>query len=77
MICIVPTQIRHAGEDKLTSSYWVGIDTVGERRIDFVRGKIFKNAKLFGQADLEAVSLKDENGYHNTIQNYFSTSGDF
>ena len=76
IICIVPTRKTHLW-DNYTSAYWVGVDTVGERRIDFVREKIFKNAKLLGQVDLEGIPLKDEQGYMNSIQNYFGTTGKF
>lgn len=62
-ICIIPTKQMHKKEN-YTSSNWVGIDTIGERRIDFVREEIFKSAKLLGQADLENISLKDEQGYY-------------
>ncbi|MBQ2836046.1 MAG: FtsW/RodA/SpoVE family cell cycle protein [Clostridia bacterium] len=76
IICIVPTRVMHR-RDKYTSAYWVGVDTVGERRIDFVRKEIFKAAKLLGQADLEGISLSDEQGYHSNIQNWFGTRGKF
>lgn len=76
IICIIPTKNVHMWE-KYTSAYWVGADTVGERRIDFVREEIFKNSKLFGEADLEGISLKDEQGYYSSIQNWFTTNGDF
>lgn len=76
IICIVPTRQMHR-RDKYTSANWVGIDTVGERRIDFVRKEIFKAAKLLGQADLEGISLRDEQGYHSSIQNWFGTRGKF
>lgn len=73
IICIIPTRKTHIW-DNYTSAYWVGVDTVGERRIDFVRGEIFKSAKLFGEADLKGIPLKDEHGYHSSIQGYFSTN---
>ena len=76
IICIIPTKWMNS-DDPLTSAYWVGVDTVGERRIDFVREEIFKNAKLLGQADLEGIPLEDEQGYMNSIQNYFGTTGKF
>ena len=76
IICIVPTRKIHM-DDRYTSANWVGIDTVGERRIDFVRKEIFKTAKLLGKADLEGISLKDEQGYFSSIQNWFWTSGKF
>ena len=76
IICIVPTRKIHM-DDKYTSANWVGIDTVGERRIDFVRKEIFKTAKLLGKADLEGISLKDEQGYFSSIQNWFGISGEF
>ena len=76
IICIVPTRKIHM-DDKYTSANWVGIDTVGERRIDFVRKEIFKTAKLLGKANLEGISLKDEQGYFSSIQNWFWTSGKF
>ena len=69
-ICIIPTKLRDK-EDNLTSAYWVGIDTVGKRRIDSIRKEVFNNAKMFGTADLEEKSLQDEQGYINNLQNYF------
>ena len=78
IICIIPVKWQMGDYyAKLTSAYWVGANTVGERRIDFVREKIFENAKMFGEADLEGISLKDEQGYHSSIQNWFSTNGLF
>lgn len=76
IICIIPTRQIHSW-DNYTSANWVGVDTVGERRVDFVRGEIYKAAKLFGKADLTGVSLKDENGYSASIQGAFGTSGKF
>lgn len=76
IICIIPTRQAHS-LDKYTSAYWVGVDTVGERRIDFVREEIFKAAKLSGQADLQGISQKDELGYMSSIQNYFEANGIF
>lgn len=76
IICIIPTRQMHM-RNKYTSANWVGIDTVGERRIDFVRKEIFKSAKLLGQADLEGISLRDDLGYYSSIQDWFSTSGKF
>lgn len=76
IICIVPTRVMHRKE-KYTSANWVGVDTVGERRIDFVRKEIFKSAKLLGQADLEGISIRDEQGYQSSIQNWFGTKGKF
>ena len=76
VICIIPTKQMHKKEN-YTSSNWVGIDTIGERRIDFVREEIFKSAKLLGQADLENISLKDEQGYYSSIQDWFSPAGKF
>lgn len=76
VICIIPTKWMNR-YDPLTSAYWVGVDTVGKRRVEFVRNENFKVAKLFGQADLENIPLKDEQGYWWTIQNAFSTNGDF
>lgn len=70
IICIIPTKWRYK-EDNLTSAYWVGIDTVGKRRIDEIRKEVFNNAKMFGTADLEEKSLQDEQGYINNLQNYF------
>ena len=70
IICIIPTKLR-GKEDNLTSAYWVGIDTVGKRRIDAIRKEVFNNAKMFGTADLEEKSLQDEQGYINNLQNYF------
>ena len=70
IICIIPTKLRDK-EDNLTSAYWVGIDTVGKRRIDSIRKEVFNNAKMFGTADLEEKSLQDEQGYINNLQNYF------
>lgn len=70
IICIIPTRWSYK-EDKLTSAYWVGVDTVGERRIDAIRKEVFNNAKMFGTADLEEKSLQDEQGYINNLQNYF------
>ena len=69
-ICIIPTKLRDK-EDNLTSAYWVGIDTVGKRRIDSIRKEVFNNAKMFGTADLEEKLLQDEQGYINNLQNYF------
>ena len=69
-ICIIPTKLRDK-EGNLTSAYWVGIDTVGKRRIDSIRKEVFNNAKMFGTADLEEKSLQDEQGYINNLQNYF------
>ena len=76
IICLIPTRYAHS-LDKYTSAFWVGVDTVGERRIDFVRKEIFKSAQLFGQADLNGISLKDEQGYINSIQEYFAINGVF
>ena len=70
IICIIPTKLRDK-EDNLTSAYWVGIDTVGKRRIDAIRKEVFNNAKMFGTADLEEKSLQDEQGYIKNLQNYF------
>ena len=47
IICIIPTRQIHSW-DKFTSANWVGVDTVGERRVDFSRNEIYKAAKLFG-----------------------------
>lgn len=76
IICIIPTRQAHS-LDKYSSALWVGVDTVGERRIDFVRRKIFKEAKLYGQADLQEIYLKDELGYMDSIQNCFETNDIF
>lgn len=76
VICIIPTMKSHS-YDNYTSANWVGVDTVGERRVDFIRGEIYKAAKLFGQADLEGISLKDEHGYRSSIQGSFGISGKF
>ncbi len=70
IICIIPTKWRYK-EDNLTSAYWVGIDTVGERRIDEIRKEVFNGAKMFGTADLEEKALQDEQGDIYNIQNYF------
>jgi len=59
--------------DEYTSAFWVGVDTVGENRIDFVRGEVYKSAKLFGKADLKGISLKDDHGYYASIENWFGT----
>ena len=72
IICIIPIIQTH-GMDEWTSAFWVGVDTVGERRIDFVRGEIYKSAKLFGEADLEGISLRDDHGYRASIENWFGT----
>lgn len=72
IICIIPLMDTH-GFDEWTSAFWVGVDTVGERRIDFVRGEIYKAAKLFGEADLKGISLKDDHGYRASIENWFGT----
>lgn len=76
IICIIPTRQIHSW-DKFTSANWVGVDTVGERRVQFARGEIYKAAKVFGQADLAGIPLKDEYGYSESIQNAFGTSGKF
>lgn len=76
VICIIPTRYIHS-LDKYTSALWVGVDTVGERRIDFVRKEIFESAQLVGQADLQGISLEDEQGYISSIQNYFEINGIF
>ena len=70
IICIIPTKWIYK-EDNLTSAYWVGIDTVGERRIDEIRKEVFKGAKMFGTADLEEKAFQDEQGDIYNIQNYF------
>jgi len=72
IICIIPIMQTHTW-DEYTSAFWVGIDTVGENRIDFVRGEVYKEAKLFGEADLKGISLKDEHGYRASIENWFGT----
>lgn len=76
IICIIPTRKIHS-YDNYTSANWVGVDTVGERRVDFIRGEIYKAAKIFGQADLEGIPLKDEHGYSASIQGSFGISGKF
>lgn len=74
IICIVPTIWSHQN-DTLTSAYWVGIDTMGERRFNFVREKTMKAAKLFGEADLEGIPIVDnETGYY-FYRTYYSTTG--
>lgn len=70
IICIIPTRWRNK-EDNLTSAYWVGVDTAGERRIDAIRREVVNGAKILGTADLEEKSLQDEQGYINNLQNYF------
>ena len=70
IICINPTKWIYK-EDNLRSAYWVGIDTVGERRIDEIRKEVFKGAKMFGTADLEEKAFQDEQGDIYNIQNYF------
>jgi len=59
MICIIPTREAHSW-DPCFSSYWVGIDTTGERKIDFAREKLFENAKMMGKANLEGVYYTEE-----------------
>ena len=59
MICIIPTREAHSW-DPCFSSYWVGIDTTGERKIDFAREKLFENAKMMGNANLEGVYYIEE-----------------
>mgnify|MGYP004507635515 FL=1 len=76
LICIIPTRARNK-IDPYTSANWVGVDTVGERRVDFVRKKIFENAKWFGKADLESISISDELGYNSSIQNMFGINSKF
>ena len=76
IICIIPTKWSYKNED-LTSAYWVGIDTIGERRINTIRKEIFKEAKMFGSADLEEKSFQDEQSYIYSIQGYFDTAGNF
>ena len=76
LICIIPTRVRNKIEP-YTSANWVGVDTVGERRVDFVRKKIFENAKWFGKADLESISISDELGYNSSIQNMFGINSKF
>lgn len=76
IICIIPTRQIHSW-DKFTSANWVGIDTVGERRVEFARSEIYKAAKLFGQADIAGIPIKDDNGYSESIQGAFGTSGKF
>lgn len=70
IICIIPTRWRNK-EDNLTSAYWVGVDTAGERRIDAIRREVVNGAKILGTADLEEKSLQDEQCYINNLQNYF------
>ena len=76
LICIIPTRVKNK-IDPYTSANWVGIDTVGERRVDFVRKKIFENAKWFGKAELESISISDELGYDSNIQNMFGINSKF
>ena len=72
IFCIIPIRQTHIW-DEFTSAFWFGIDTVGERRIDFIRGEVYKAAKVFGKADLQGISLKDDHGYRASIENSFGT----
>lgn len=76
ILCIIPTKNNHM-LDKYTSAFWVGVDTIGKRRNDFVRNKIFESAELVGQANLQDIPLEDEQGYMNSIQDYFGINGIF
>ena len=76
LICIIPIRTKNK-IDPYTSANWVGVDTVGERRVNFVRKKIFENAKWFGKAELESISISDELGYDSNIQNMFGINSKF
>ena len=76
LICIIPIRAKNK-IDPYTSANWVGVDTVGERRVNFVRKKIFENAKWFGKAELESISISDELGYDSNIQNMFGINSKF
>lgn len=73
IICIIPTREEHMW-DNHHSAYWVGIDTRGERKIEFARGKLFEKAKIVGKANLEEIyyiekSYKGE--YKSSIEGCF------
>lgn len=70
IICIIPTRWRNK-EDKLTSAYWVGVDTAEERRIEAIRKEVVNGAKILGTVELEENLLQDEQGYIYNLQNYF------
>ena len=76
IICIIPTKWNYIDYD-LTSAYWIGIDTVGERRVNIIRSEIFKEAKILGPADLDGKLLQGEQSHIYNIQNYLGTTGDF
>ena len=77
MICIVPLKWDMMDYYEPTSAYWVGVETEGEQRVNFVRGEVFKTAKLFGKSDLGNTPIENEYGYFWDISRYFGTKGDF
>lgn len=77
IICIVPLKWDMNDYYEPTSAYWVGVETEGEKRINFVRGEVFKTAKLFGKSDLNSIPIENEHGYFFDISRYFGTRGDF
>ena len=77
IICIIPLKWDMGDYYEPTSAYWVGVETKGEQRKDFLRGELFKTAKLFGKADLSNTPIENEYGYFYDISRSFYPSGDF
>lgn len=77
IICIVPLKWDMSDYYEPSSAYWVGVETEGEQRINFVRGEVFKTAKLFGKSELNSLPIENEHGYFFDISRYFGTRGDF
>ena len=77
MICIVPLKWDMMDYNEPTSAYWVGVETKGEKRKDFLREELFKSAKLFGKADLQNTPIENEYGFFYDISRSFYPRGDF
>lgn len=52
IICVIPTKIINK-QEKLESSYWLGIDTMQKEKIEITRQEVIQNSKLFGSAEIE------------------------
>ena len=75
-ICIIPTK-RMNCDDPLLSELWVGVETPGKKRVEFVREEILKFAKLIGKADLSNTYYSDNTWGNLDIQRYVSMDAYF
>lgn len=75
-ICIIPTK-RMNCDDPLLSALWVGVETPGKKRVEFVREEILKFAKLIGKADLSNTYYSDNTWENLDIQRYVSMDAYF